>query len=89
MTNVINIYKTYIMYKLNGYIITLLGTLILVHCSNCDNILIKTVRKIAINFVNKLKWLHTMTKLIFNHFILKIDWWMCNNNSLYKLLNLQ
>jgi len=55
MGNVINIYKTYIMYKLNGYTITLLGTLSLVHCSNCDNKLIKMARKIASNVANKLK----------------------------------
>jgi len=74
MGNVINIYKTYIMYKLNGYnIITLLGTLIIVHCRNCDNKLIKMARKIASNFANKLKRSHTINIVIFDHVTLKIN----------------
>jgi len=83
MGNVINIYKTYIMFKLSGYVITLLGTLILVHCSNCDNKLIIMVEQIASNSTKKFKLSHTLSIITFNHWTLKINWWMYNNNSAY------
>jgi len=61
------------MYKLSGYFITLLGTLILVHCNNCDNKLIRVVRKIASNFPNKFKLSLIVNIVLLNHMTLKIN----------------